>query len=478
MTTDDQKKVWFEHYQNAPKLTEQAKTINGLVSAFNVNIDAVVKLSGSKIKQIIRALNINEAALLQEGEAKITHAEDALRGLIKCFKEGIAEEWVIEHKATFEILKKHLGTEKLQMGGQAGIVANMAAVCGVDPVYVHAASLPKEQSKQFHNLPNLKSFSSEAKAEKVSAMQRDDEPPMIHYIIEFDKDDSITLDGKKITCPKANRFIATYDPLNLQLHINPTFEKAIASGKFKYDYLVLSGFQLLQKQLPNGQSGVKRIEETAELVSKWREKNPDHILHLELASTQDTAIRKKLASKLGSIADSIGLNERELIDLMKVIGKENLAEACDKNTTAVNLLAALLDAFAFTKAPRIQLHMFGLYLTIQKKNFKLSPEQNRNGMMTAALTAAAKAMTGAIDSPDVLLHAQNEKVSDVGLKELNDLSSYIDAYCGANELKETGIFHHRDFDLIAVPTIIVDNPVSLVGMGDTISSVSLIGAGS
>ena len=41
---------------------------------------------------------------------------------------------------------------------------------------------------------------------------------------------------------------------------------------------------------------------------------------------------------------------------------------------------------------------------------------------------------------------------------------------------ETGIFNTPEFDLIAVPTILIEKPVTLVGMGDTISSISLVGA--
>lgn len=477
MTINQQKQQWFEHYQNTPKITSRAKDINGLVSAFNVNIDAVIKITGSKIKKIIRDLEVDEAKLLTEGKNLINTPEDALRGLVKCFKNGIAEEWIIQNKETFELLKSQLGSGRLQMGGQGGITANAAAVCGIDPVYVHCASLPKLQSGLFLDYPNLKSFVSENEAETVYKMHRKDDPLLIHNIIEFDKGDTLTLKGKKITCPKANRYIATYDPLNLKLHIDPVFDKAMASGKFDFDYIILSGYQLLQEQLPEGQSGIRRIQESIEVINSWRRNNKNHILHFEMASTQDKAIRKKLVDSFGKVADSIGLNERELIDSMEVIGKEKLAVSCNKNPNSVNLFTALTEFFNYTKVPRIQLHMFGLYMTIQRKGYKISPERNREGMQAAAVAAASKAMTGAIDKPETLSHARNEEVSETGLKELNDLSAFIEAYCCKNDLKETGLYRHQSFDLIAVPSIIVEKPVTLVGMGDTISLLSLIGTG-
>lgn len=118
---------------------------------------------------------------------------------------------------------------------------------------------------------------------------------------------------------------------------------------------------------------------------------------------------------------------------------------------------------------RIQLHMFGLYITLQDKNFRITPEANLRGMMTAATIAAAKAGTGSIDN---LLWAQGREVSDVGLIEADGLSWAT----GQNDLAQTGIGRFRNWDLIVAPTILIEKPLTLVGMGDTISSLSLVGA--
>ena len=97
-------------------------------------------------------------------------------------------------------------------------------------------------------------------------------------------------------------------------------------------------------------------------------------------------------------------------------------------------------------------------------------------MQLAANIAATKAGTGAINSHDVLLWSKDREVSDVGLNELKSLSKTVEEIFGANSLIEEGIFSNDSVEVIAVPTIIIDNPITLVGMGDTISSVSLVGA--
>jgi ADP-dependent phosphofructokinase/glucokinase len=55
------------------------------------------------------------------------------------------------------------------------------------------------------------------------------------------------------------------------------------------------------------------------------------------------------------------------------------------------------------------------------------------------------------------------------------LDAHLAAAHGAAGLAESGIVSTPLFDAVAVPTILIDQPITLVGMGDTISSLSLVG---
>ena len=125
-----------------------------------------------------------------------------------------------------------------------------------------------------------------------------------------------------------------------------------------------------------------------------------------------------------------------------------------------------------TGTPRVQLHMFGLYMALQNKGWRITPAQNKNGMMLAATVAASKAGLGQLATVQDLLWAHGQEVGEKSLRELHVLAQYIDS----GTLEVTGMASVEEFDLIAVPTIIIPQPRTLVGMGDTISSVSLIGA--
>jgi ADP-dependent phosphofructokinase/glucokinase len=476
MSFNELKAQWLKNYKTAPAQLEKMGEINGLISAFNANVDAVIKVSGKSIEKIIADNNLDVNAIINEGEKAIRKNEDAIRGFLHCFQSGIAEEWLIEDVEVFNWLNKNVGYDKLQMGGQGGIVANVMAVCGVKNVYVHCASAPKEQGKLFLDLPNLLTTDENGELTQASKVDRASENALIHWIIEFDKGDTICINGKCYTCPKANRFIATYDPLNFKLHIDESFNQRMSREDVNPEYIILSGYQMLHETLADGTKGADRIDLSKQMISEWRRSCPNNLLHLEVASTQDKVIRKHLIDSLVESVDSLGFNERELIDILEVIGEEELAAKCEENTNSANLFEGMLKVYEYTNCPRMQLHMFGLYVTLQKGGFKVSTEQNRNGMQLAATVAAAKAGTGAINEKDVLLWAKDHEVSDVGLKELDLLSSVVQETFGSHQLMETGIYTNEELEIIAVPTILIEKPVTLVGMGDTISSVSLVGA--
>ncbi|MEA3451296.1 MAG: ADP-dependent glucokinase/phosphofructokinase, partial [Bacteroidota bacterium] len=108
MTNEKLKDLWFNHYKSVQKQLDAMSEAKGLISAFNANIDAVIKVSGKEIERIISDFSMNTKDLLLNGQSIIKTNQDAIRGLIKCFKAGIAEEWLIEDINVFNWLKKNI----------------------------------------------------------------------------------------------------------------------------------------------------------------------------------------------------------------------------------------------------------------------------------------------------------------------------------------------------------------------------------
>lgn len=474
MTGDELKAVWRGHYRDVGKSLAAMADVGRVIAAFNANIDAVIKVSGKRLASLMTATGLDRATVRAQLPHVIRTPADLVRGLVRCFEQGIAEEWLIEDPAVYQWARDHVGSDRTQMGGQAGIVANAMAVCGIRDVLVHCASLPADQAGLFLDLPNLRSTAGDGSLAKARNIARND-PPMVHWILEFDGGDVLPLEDGELRCPKSNRFIATYDPMNLRLQIDAGFARQAAA--LPCDVVILSGYHLLTERLPDGSRGAARVDASMEVVRSWRAGSPECLVHLEVASTQDLAVRRHVLEGPAREVDSIGMNERETVDLIELLGEGDLAVRCNLEPRADHLFQALLRVFRHTGCPRVQLHMYGLYVTILRKGFRVSPLANRRGMQVAAVVAAGKAGTGSILDRGALLWARDREVSDVGLAELARLAAHVEAACGqANDLLSTGLFEGPEFDVIAVPTILVDRPVTLVGMGDTISSVSLVAA--
>ena len=458
------KNIWNEKYKTVPAQLQKVQQVPSVATAFNANIDAILKISGKTLKRLLENNNISAQSLVNITLNHFEKPADVLIGITKCFSRGIAEEWVTEDINVYNWMDKNLGYQHLQMGGQGGIIANVMALLGVQRVIAHTNSHPMLQAQQFLNLDNLYGFDEKGELKQASLIKRQDDIPLIHWIVEFDKGDSFVLDGVTFTCPKSNRFIATYDPLNINLVMNPHFVDYLA-GK-KVSYLLLSGFHPLLAS----NNGLELIDGAVPLIKKWKKFNKDLIVHLEIASTQDLAIRKHIATQIATVVDSAGLNERETIDMLEVLDKKDLAAQVEKETTSCNLFDALLFLKETFDIPRIQLHMFGLYVTIQDSRFPFSAEQNLKGMMTAATVASAKAYIGSLEKYADLTKTLDQSVSDKGLEELSALAHKLHK----PELLTTGLCEFNGYKVSAVPTILIDKPKTLVGMGDTISSISLI----
>lgn len=457
---------WRREYEQAPATLARMSEIGTLAAAFNANVDSVVKISGAELQKRINRAGLTVAELKNDADRNIRRPEDILRGIFRCFSLGIAEEWIAEDEEIYRWMKKELGTEKLQMGAQAGIIANTMSLTGIGKVVTHVGALPELQARQFFKRENLLSFDQNGALKPACVINRENEEASIHWIIEFDRDDRLELEGQTFVCPKSNRFIATYDPVLFNLVIDPHFVDYTC--REPADYIILSGYQALSE----GNDGVNLVKKTIPVIEKWRRKKPRPLIHLETASTQDAAVREAVARLIMPLVDSAGFNEREALDLLDVLGGKKTAARCRENPRPGNMFEALAAIKRETGCPRLQLHMFGLYMTMQNPGFSPDPAANRRGMVLAATAAASKAMLGQLADYKDFTAAAGLPVSACGIDGLQELAAIL----GDPDFVCNGIGKYREFDVIAVPAVIIDRPKTLVGMGDTISAFSLLGA--
>ncbi|MGF1451899.1 MAG: ADP-dependent glucokinase/phosphofructokinase [Opitutales bacterium] len=469
MSTPD---VWREHYRETPSLLASLPEVGPVVSAFNANVDALLRVTPERLNTWLQPFDAG--FVLAEGPPEIREPVDVLRGLVTCLRRGVAAEWLVANPDVDRWMRDTLGQDGTQMGGQAGIIGNVLAVAGL-PVLVHAASNPPQQAQLFADLKNLQTVGPDGTLTPARLAGREHDTAMVHLILEFQKGDTFTVGEETFTCPRSNRFIATYDPLNCGLAIEPEFAAAVESYPQPISAVVLSGYQMLTETLADGRSGLAQVNASRAVLERWRASHPKSIIHLEVASTQDLEVRRAMVEQIVPVCDSLGCNEQELAQILESLGDAERAATVSADLHGVTLTAALIDVFQRLGVERIQLHFFGMYLTVQKPAARLAPEANRAGMALAATLAAAKAGTGSLEDPASFLWAHGNDVSPLPLQELEDIAGYLESTYGQTDFARTGIFFGDTFDLIAMPTILVEKPVSLVGMGDTISALSLIG---
>lgn len=294
--------IWKKHYEIAESQLDKMKKIEGVIAGFNVNIDAVIKIKPEIIQQWIKELGVKPEEILKPNNSRsIKSPLHFLQAYIQVFKEGKADEWYVEDLEAYKWMKSHIDplNPKPQMGGQAGIIANIMSVCGVGKVYAHAISLSENQSKMFVNKPNLLGVDDKGEFKQISGIKRAKDNDLIHWILEFNKDDVIEVGGTKYQCPRANRLIGTYDPDNLDLRIDPNFSKALKCPKVPVDFVLLSGYQLMASVLSDGSNGLFQVNQSWKEIADWKAVRPNLWVHLEFAATKEPSIFKHIIQTVG-----------------------------------------------------------------------------------------------------------------------------------------------------------------------------------
>jgi len=453
-------KNWSKQLEDAAKFLPNLSGINSAASGFNANIDAVIQLTGKALSTEIAACE--EFVFCPENKNRNADTLcDVLTGMAKCFINGIAEERTTGNAQICTLLQQKFVPQKMQMGGQGGIIANLLSLCSIKKVVVHTNSLPQLQANCFLPNDNLEGFDERGRLMPAYKITRPNDTPLIHLIFEFKKGDCLHIGEKSFVCPKSNRFIVSCDKMNQNMVLDKPFIDYM--NTVHQDYFFLSGFHMLCED--KAKTILPQMKNLILSLKNGAQKNS--IFHLEIASTPSAFARKAIVDEIAKNVDSIGLNEREASDIMEVINPE-----FKPNINSVDMFKSALFLKNYTGVCRIELHMLGLFLTIQDKNWKISAQKAKDGMLLAARIGSSRATLGDLTSKNDLLFSQNFEVSQVGYDELKNLADFLNS----EKLLNDGLFEGKYFDLIAVPTMLETKPKSLVGMGDTISAISLLGA--
>jgi len=465
---------WHEAYKNElSSLLDNIIPKKGVIVGFNVNIDKIIEIFPEKLANLISAESdfvFNEETIPPK---IIESPKDLLIRLILSIQNGKADEILITSKKTNDWIEKNFVISKVKLGGQAGIIANLLRKINLNQVLL---SLPAYNSVLSELLDSriltVVEKNDGFSVQEIKNLDLVEGNNISHYIFEFKAGEYII--GKhRLLCKRANRFIVSFDNVNSLLKFNKGILEGCSHFIQDYSLAILSGFHLVNTDLNTSHSYRDVILPIVKMISKWKENNPNLFIHLETASTQDIKLREVIIELIFPLVDSVGINEQELLSFVEVLNSD-VAISMQKDMSSLKLFEGM--QVLFNKFPDIRIHLHNLGYFLILSNLRDIDEINRRkrSLIHASLFAAAKAQKGVIDSVSDISDVSID-LSTSGYEELRKLHSYIQSkYSVTGNLIKDGYLSTPSFTLTGIPTIVIKNAAELVGLGDTISSISVL----
>ncbi len=265
------------------------------------------------------------------------------------------------------------------------------------------------------------------------------------------------------TVPRENRFIATYDIMNMSLLVNPLFEKYAIQHAGEMDGMLISGFHMMLDTYPDGSTFVDKLNKVLEQLQMWGSMNTNLPMHVEFGHFTNKDMALHVFSKLSPLVSSIGMNEDELAMLNSV-----------HEVNAAKILQ--MDIFSILEAVKRSLLASGLrkmivhtreYVFSMSRQTDLDVESQLEAMSFGVTCAGIFASTGHLYDRNKLW-----SISSV-LKESEFGRTQVDRFIEATKAVRfgrgaAGIYDGRQVCIL--PTLLSDNPVSTVGLGDTVTA--------
>ncbi len=464
--------TWKNSYLEALKLIDNDSICSkGVILGFNVNIDKVIKITPEILSNIPQTTRVEDRLLDNSSPKKITNIEELLICLLQSINEGKADEVIIGSDEVAIWIEENFVISRTAMGGQAGIMANLLRKIDVNPVLL---STPISSPNLIKLLdPSIIDPTTNYDTIHLGSIKTSEKiEPITHYVFEFSAG-KYRVANRIINCERPNRFIGSYDKVNSLLMFSKEFNKYSIDNISDYTLCIMAGFHLINSITHPSKPYVEVFEPVLNLISKWKERNPLLIIHLELAAVKDRNLKQAIIDNLFPVVDSIGLNEQELISFLHCIDK-SLSKTIHSTISSINLFKGMHAIFSKYPHIRLHLHYLDYFLLLSPLISEESALIRRNSLIISSLFAAVKAKHGNIDrQTDAKLIDHN--ISKKGLGELQKLENYLRSeWSGDANLTNNGYMQTKSFTMFGIPTVVIPFPTHLVGLGDTISLISIL----
>ncbi|MDD2430474.1 MAG: ADP-dependent glucokinase/phosphofructokinase [Firmicutes bacterium] len=460
---------WAERVQKAA-----SQKINSRVfTAFNTNVDVVVHVNNENLNRVLaNNPNIISSGLEEDFSRQadlIKTPEEFLSTLLGAMEKGKSLYTLTNSDDLLDWLCKSFPDAKEILGGQAGIVANQISSLGTQAV-VYSRLMPPQQAALFKDevlVPTIKGNKLVIDSVKRAARQSDQ--CKINWIFEYGKGVTVNLGGFTVTTPRANRVILATRPKNAIMSFSDEMMEHLPELGKQIDLAFMAGYHYIEEENPDGRSYQEFLDKALKEIELMRSKNPNLAFHYEYVPMKARNLEAKTLAEIGNTIESFGINENELKLVLDDFNFQEEKHALEKSERAYTLYKAALPIFRKMNLKRLHVHNLGYYVVIISKSYHISPQRCLEACLYASSVNALKAKYGGFAESKKLPEAGNIPLSEIGFKQLLGIKEEMDL---PSEFLETGIYEGDDHYLLVVPAHVIPNPVSTVGMGDTISSTS------
>lgn len=469
----DYKKVWDEYLQQACDQRIKARVF----AAFNTNVDAIVHVHGELVRKLIESdesIDWGRVNNLSIGDISSIKSKEEFMAVLKdrLFK-GKSFHIVLENTDLLAWLDEHFTGVEESMGGQAGIIANQMAALGADSM-VYTPLLSEKQANLFHKTvttPVITEDGLSIKTARVAARPNDE--TKINWIFEYAANETFTFLGEVITTPRANRIILATRPRGSVMSFSREMARYLPQLGKRIDVAFLAGYHYAEPINVDGRTFGEFMSDTVEHLRSLKQGNPAIKLHYEYVPMKRPELESQMLKTISQEIKSFGINENEIKRVLKEYGFEEELAEIEREERAYSLYKGALKLWETMRLDRIQVHNLGYYVLVLRKPYPVPPEQVRQACLFASSVNAMKAKYGGYVMPEQLAEAAGTPLSDVGLEQLARLVEELkEERQDADKLLQEGYLEFADHYLLVTPAHIIPDPVSTVGMGDTISSSS------
>ncbi|KAJ8290596.1 hypothetical protein GJAV_G00015050 [Gymnothorax javanicus] len=369
------------------------------------------------------------------------------------FPPGAASERFVNNETLFSQLveaSRELPDNRWSVGGNAPVMAGRMAMEGCDVL------LGGNFSPDF----------TDVLPQHITVVGETVEEPDIHLVLEYPAGAT----WGQYTSRRANRYILHSDDHNPYLASMDEFGKKLQG--FKPDLLVVGGLQMMDS-FPFKQGVRKAL--LGRLTKLLSSASPEIGVHFEMASFVDSNLLADLQELVLPWADSLGMNEQELPNLLSLLRGSTVSVLSDPSPRVATVLDQMRELFRLLnkchsqtgrghRLTRLHVH------TLAFQALAVAHGSRWKNTMSATAKASLTANRHVCGSSDI----NPDKA-----KLLMDESFSISRQEGSQRihLRETrpvSCWDEEDYQICVAPVLVCTDVHQTAGGGDNISAAGLV----